>query len=261
MKLPQIDVYSLPVTLPSSNTVISMRPYLVREEKLILMAQESNDYEQQAEAVAQIIRNCTNGTVEPKLSPFFDIEYLLLQLRARSVGEVATPIYVCHNPTGTNEDGTKTLCNNKTPIKVPIADIKVNNTSGSPTVIQLSDRYRLQLKYPTIYTVNQMFHTTVNEIAVSKPGAINALTDLFDSLEDLKESLRFDFADYSNPDKIEFLESLTPSDLEKLIHFLEAMPTLKYEFEYTCSACQFKHVVKLSGLSDFLAWGLGTTPL
>jgi len=256
MKLPQIDAYSFAVTLPSSNTVISMRPYLVREEKLLLMAQESQNYDEQAEAVAQIIRNCTNGIVEPRTAPFFDIEFLLLQLRARSVGEVATPIYECRRIA----EGTDKICGNKTTITVPIADIKVDTDVPRNLSIPLSERFTLNLRYPTIYTINQMFKTTVVNGVVSQATAIDALTDLFDTLTDSAEHKLYDFSTYNKAEQIEFLESLAPNDYDKLVKFLETMPTLKYDINYVCSKCQFSHHIKVSGLADFLAWGLGTTP-
>lgn len=252
MKLPVLDTFAFPVNLPSSNTSISMRPYLVREEKLLLMAQESESYEEQAEAVAQIIRNCTNGEVEPKVAPFFDIEYLLLQLRSRSVGEIATPIYECHNKL---EDGTE--CKNRTPMKINLSQVAVSNLNpdASKFVIAISPRYTLKLRYPTIFTINELFLASMNKETARQSKIIDSLVDLFDELIDHESGVTYRFSDFNVAEKIEFMEGLSPSDYDKLISFIEEMPTLRHKMSYTCEKCKFVHEIELKGLADFLAWG------
>lgn len=251
MKLPIIDTYAFPVTIPSTGKEISMRPYLVREEKLLLMAQESQNTDEQTEAVAQVIRNCTNDAVEPKSSPFFDIEYLLLQVRARSVGDTATPIYVCHNTV----DGKE--CKHQTAIKVKLDDIRVTGLL-TPPAIELNETYTLKLRWPTIYTINKMYKGVFDSASV-KSGAIDSLTDLFDVVEE-NVGTGVKFHQIGNAaEKTEFLDSLTPANLDAILTAIDDMPTLTHQIAYTCDACQYKHDIRLSGLSDFLALRSDTT--
>ena len=259
MPLPTIDTYTFPVTLPSSGAEILVRPYLVKEEKILLMAQESNNYTEQAEAVANVIRNCTSGAVEPKVAPFFDIEYLLLQLRAKSVGEIATPIYECHNTISTEpgvHQAVTVECKNHTPIKINLSEVKVSDILAERGTIVISPKYTLKLRYPTIFTVNEMFLAAVNGQSPKQSSVIDALSDIFDELIDSSTEIPtvYKFSDYTEQERIDFMGSLPPSCYDKMLEFLGAMPTVKTVVEYTCGKCGFHHTINLSGLVDFLAW-------
>lgn len=248
MKLPVIDTYAFSVTLPSSSQTIMMRPYLVREEKLLLMAQESGNYDEQSEAVAQTIRNCTNNQVDPRVVPYFDIEYLLLQLRAKSVGEIASPIYVCHQQI----DGKE--CGHKTPVSVNLLDATVNNLTRSPEdfILKLSDQYTLHLRYPTVYTIHQLLTSTIEKGRLGSAPFMSAICDVFDVLEDHTSGNTYNFSEYTSQERLEFLESLSTRNYEELIAFLDSLPTVEKEVTFTCGACQFEHTIKLSGVTDFL---------
>jgi hypothetical protein len=252
------DSYAFPVTVPSSGAKISMRPYLVKEEKLLLMAQESESYEDQADAVAQIIRNCTYGAVEPKIAPFFDVEYLLLQLRSRSIGAIASPVYECHNKITHTGMGigldVAIECKNKTPIEINLSEIPVTGLDNQVMDVVISPKFTLTLRYPTIFTVNEMFIAAINAKVPKQSKVIDSLSDLFDTLVDTTSNTVYNFADYSHADKIAFMDSLPPNAYERITEFLEKTPTVTKTLEYTCSKCQFHHVIKLSGLVDFLVW-------
>lgn len=251
--LPVLDTYAFPVTIPSTGNTTSMRPYLVREEKLLLMAQESRSYAEQAEAVAQVIRNCTDNAIEPKVAPFFDIEYLLLQLRARSVGEITTPTYVCRNKIS---EGTEDVeCGEKTTVKVNITNITVSDIPKDQTKIQLGSKYVLKLRYPTIFTVNDMFMALMSSGGETpeQSKVVNKMVDVFDSLEVLATKDVLHFSDYTEAEKIEFLDGLLPSDYQKVVEFIDTMPTLVHKIDFTCAKCNHNHVIVLRGLVDFLA--------
>lgn len=249
MNLPTLDAYAFPVTLPSTQQSITMRPYLVREEKLLLMAQESDNVDEQIEAVAQIIRNCTNGAVEPKTAPYFDVEYLLLQLRSRSVGEVATPIYECHTVI---EDSGE--CKHTTPVTINLSTVPVSNLIQDPArfLITLNEKYTLKLRYPTIYTVSDLLVATLTDRSINGIGALNTLTDLFDSLEDASTGAVYRFDDYNQAEKNTFMESLTPSDFDKVVNFLDDTPSVSHTTTFECERCKTTHTIVLKGLSDFL---------
>lgn len=255
MKLPVLDTYAFPVTIPSSNTTITIRPFLVKEEKLLLLAQESKDYQEQVEAIGQVIINCTNGAVNPKTAPYFDIEYLLIQLRARSVSEVITPVYICHNIINqeTNEE-----CGHKTSVSINLQTVKVSEfvTTVPVETIQLSPRYRLNLRYPTVYTIQRLLlHAMGNtpEEEAKSEEILNSIIDVFDTLEDKDTGQVYKFDDFKRTEKIDFLNSLLSRDYEKIIQFVNNMPTSYIETTYTCEQCKFEHTITLRGLSDFLA--------
>lgn len=250
MKLPVLDTYAFPVTLPSNGKTITMRPYLVREEKLLLMAQESDNYQDQVEAIAQIIRNCTNDEVNPRVAPYFDIEYLLLQLRARSVGEVATPIYVCHN----KPNGGDAECEHHTNVPINLTEISVSRLEQPKEkfMLKLSDRYTLQLRYPTVYTIHQVVLSAIEQAQISSAPFMEALCDIFDTLEDHTTNQTYAFADYTLDEKMEFLESLSTRNYEELIAFLDNLPAVEKTITFVCEKCNFEHHIKLSGVVDFL---------
>jgi len=254
MSLPILETYAFPVTLPSNSASITIRPFLVKEEKLLLLAQESSDPDEQIEAVAQVIRNCTHGKVDPRTAPYFDMEYLLVQLRARSVGERITPQYICNQKRLV--DGVESDCGHQTKVEINLFDVVVKtdlvNTINS--VIELSPRFLLYLKFPTLYTVNQLLAAEVtketDEPQIDK--TINRMIDLFDTLEDKETQTLYSFNDYTEEEKIEFLNNLSPKDYEKIIEYVGSMPTVTYTTSFTCQACQFNHTITLSGMTDFL---------
>jgi uncharacterized protein YerC len=250
MKLPVLDTYAFPVTLPSTGKTITMRPYLVREEKLLLMAQESDDYQDQVEAIAQIIRNCTNDQVNPRIAPYFDIEYLLLQLRARSVGETTTPIYVCHN----KPNGGDTECGHRSNVSVNLTEIPVANLNQPEEkfLLKLSDRYTLKLRYPTVYTIHQLVMNAMEEGKINSQPFMEAICDVFDTLENHDTGEIYAFADYTTEEKMQFLESLSTRNYEELVEFLDDLPTVEKIITFTCEGCGFEHNITLSGVVDFL---------
>jgi len=248
MKLPQIDAYAFPVVIPSTKKEIKMRPYLVREEKLLLMAQESTDFKEQTDAIAQIIENCTDGVINVKQAPYFDTEFLMLQLRARSIGDVASPIYICNNEVDGN------VCGNETIVKLSIHDIKVSEPSRpAANIIQINDTFELKLKFPNIYDINQM----VDIMQANTEGSVlDVMPNLFDTLTNTKTKEVFDFSENTMEEKVEFLNSCPPSILEKLAEFFESMPKVEHTIKYTCSKCNWNHSIHLAGLESFLEfWG------
>lgn len=246
MNLPIIDTYAFPITVPSTGKSITMRPYLVREEKILLMAQESDNQADQIEAIAQVIKNCTNGAVDPAIAPYFDIEYLLLHLRARSVGEIASPLYICNNKI----DGKD--CKHQTPVNIKLTDVPVVGLDQAKEkfVIKLTDRYTLHLRYPTIYTIHYLVANSIKNVGAET--LLSLLCDAFDYLEDHENNLNYNFTEYTTEEKVQFLESLSTRTYEQLIAFFDNLPTVETTVTFTCEKCQFEHKVILSGASDFL---------
>lgn len=254
MSLPILETYAFPVTLPSNSEPITIRPFLVKEEKLLLLAQESDDPNEQIEAVAQVIRNCTHGKVDPRTAPYFDMEYLLVQLRARSVGDKISPQYICNQKRLV--DGVEHECGHPTKVEINLFDVEVktNLNNAINSIIELSPRFSLYLKFPTLYTVNNLLaaELTSGEEKSQIDKTVDRMIDVFDILEDKESQTLYHFKDYTEDEKIAFLNSLSPKDYEKIIEYISSMPTVTYTTSFTCDACNFTHTITLSGMSDFL---------
>ena len=227
---------------------------MVKEEKLLLLAQESNDPKEQVEAVAQVVRNCTNNVVDPRVVPYFDTEYLIVQLRARSVGEQINPTYRCNAtlPSQEGDGDTPTSCDHKTTVPINLFDVTVTFPDSLPEkTIELSPQFTLYLRYPTISTIDGLL-TAVNSKPLQHDVLAQHLTDMFHLLEDKVNNITYTFDDYSLEEKAAFLYNLRSESYQKLIEFATTLPTVTYTTTYTCKRCEFNHTIRLSGLTDFL---------
>lgn len=247
MKLPTLDVSTFSIVLPSTQEKIELRPYLVKEEKLLLAAQEADNPEDAIDIVSQVIRNCSLGNVNPATAPYFDVEYLFLQLRAHSVGEIASPIYQCANTIKTDVEGEELPCKHQTTIKIDLTKIPVEGIEEAEAlrIIDVDEKWRLKLRYPTIRTINRL----AGEAQTLE--SLDTLRELLDSLIAIDGGGHYSFDDYSPQEQTEFMESLAPPIYEKILNFLIKLPTIKFELSYTCEKCQFEHHLHLSGLTDF----------
>lgn len=248
MSLPQIDTFTFSLIVPSTGQRIDVRPYLVKEEKILLMAQTSTNPSDYVDALSIIIDRCTFGQINPRVAPYFDIEYLLLQLRAKSVGEFATPLYECHNVVD------ETPCGHATPVKVSLLDIQVQRLPENfdeARTITIDHRYRLKLQYPTMYHIHNLVGVAVS-LENRTEAFMEHLTTLFDELIDVSTSTVYNMNEVSLKEKMGFLESLSPTAYDDILRFLDTMPTVEHTIEYTCERCQYVHTLYLSGVVDFL---------
>tara|TARA_B110000503_G_scaffold80135_1_gene122847 strand:- start:377 stop:1111 length:735 start_codon:yes stop_codon:yes gene_type:complete len=242
MTLPLIVTPEYRTTIPSTKQEISYRPFLVKQEKVLLTAQESDDDKDQILAVAKVLSECitTPDIIIGDLTSF-DIEYLFLKLRAKSVGETIT-IKVGHqgtsNPSGTLEN----KCDYKTEVIINIDDIK------APTItvdkkIQLTDDIGVVLKYPT-------FHDMANNETDSKVSVnfiFETLTKSIDYVYD-KENVYNDFTESEVKD---WVDSLSQAQFEKISKFFVDIPVLQHEVSWKCSKCNKEETIMISGLSNF----------
>lgn len=251
MKLPIIDSYAFSVILPSTKEPISVRPFLVKEEKILLLSQESDNAEAQVDAIAQVIRNCTFNAIDPRQAPYFDVEYLLLQIRSKSVGEIINPTYKCH----TILPESNTECGYLTNVSINLSEIPPTNVEKTPKdfLVNVGNRFVLKLKYPTIYTVNDLLLAATSSEFPTAEKTLNAIIDMFDTLTDKSTDITYNFEDYSLEEKTEFTDSMTPQDYKGIIKFLENIPSISHTTTFTCANCNTTHAIRLEGLTDFLA--------
>ena len=249
MPLPKIDLPVFEIKLISEPNPVKFRPFLVKEEKLLLMALQSEEEQTILNTIKQVINNCLIGDIDILKLPIFDIEYLFLNIRARSVGETVDAAYLCNNIVSTeiNESGEEisSECKHLMHIKINLLDIAppINNL---PTKINISKDVGIQLKYPTL----ESFKSIKALILSEKFDQIYQL--IFDCTEYIFDDSNIYYSKESSLEEFTtFLESLTQENYDKILEFFNKLPTIKKEINYTCEKCSFEHNLALEGLNDF----------
>lgn len=238
MALPIANTAKYELTLPSQQKVVSYRPFLVKEEKILMMAMETGDGAQILNAVKDIVKSCTFGEIIPDDYPMFDIEYLFLNIRAKSVGEVSKLKILC-------PDDKKTYV----PVEVDLTkiDVLVDDNHDNKIVLDEKRMLGVTMKYPTLAQVNPGMFT----------GDIK-IDDMYDMLtaavDSIFEGETVHLAKDSTKEEIrEFIDSLTSDQMKKINNFYVSMPRLEHEIEVTNPKTQVTSKVTLKGLADFFA--------
>lgn len=231
--LPTVTVPTGEVKLFSIPKPVVIRPYLVKEEKLLLIAQAADDPKDVDAAVRQIVRNCTFDKVNPDTLPTFDLEYLFLQLRAKSVNNVIESRFRCLHKVDDKECGTPN------DVKIDINDIKITVPEGHTNKVWLTDILGVTLKYPTAN--------------VATDGAQDIVSVLPKCLETVfrNDGAVFEVKDQTPEEVTEFVESLSLAQVDKIRAFFDTMPYVAHTFTFTCKKCGYSEEITLRGLQDF----------
>jgi hypothetical protein len=240
MALPKIDAPIYELTLPLSGKPIRYRPFLVKEQRNLLMAMESDDATVIEQNIRQVLTNCTiTPNIDLDSLPLIDIEYFFLQLRARSVGEVVENKYKCNNEL---EDGQE--CSNIMDVNFNLLEIKVDKPEGISDTIKLNDTITVKLRYPQFSVVKRA--TQFDNMADL------ALELIAESIEYIHDGQQFYYAKESDPvELIEFVESLNTEQFSKVEEFFNNLPSLEKNIEMKCNKCGFEHKIKIEGLENF----------
>lgn len=241
MSLPKIVTPEYYVQLKSIKEPVRYRPYLVKEEKIFLIAKESGDPKEVERAIRQILRACTFEAIDIEKLPSFDIEYLFLQLRARSVSNIIEMQYQCQNKI----DGD-TRCGGVSVVRVPIDDISITTPEDHSTVVPITDEITLEMQYPTVETLQQMIVDGKLSPALSTELVVSCIKSIVS-----KDGTMYEARDYERTELHEFVESLSLQQIEKLQLFFSTMPTLRYETEFVCRKCEYREPVVFEGIQDF----------
>jgi len=239
MPLPKISTPTYELELPSTKKTIQYRPFLVREEKLLVLALESEDTKQITTAIKTVLSNCieTKG-IKVDILPTFDIEYLFLNIRGKSVGEEVEVNIIAP------DDGETEVT-----INVPLDEINVVENPDHSKQIKLSDGMMMEMKYPSL---SQFISSNFD----LKDGAdMDQSFDLIASCVDkiYTEDEVWSTADVSKEEVIEFLEQMNSMQFKQIEKFFETMPKLSYEVKVTNPKTRKKSTVVLEGLSSFFA--------
>ena len=240
MPLPKINTPTYELELPSTGKKIKYRPFLVREEKILIMALESEDMKQITNAIIQILSDCiqTRGVKVADLSTF-DIEYLFLNVRAKSVGETVEVNVTCP------DDGVTTV-----EMEIAIDDIKVQKNKNHKNIIKLDDNLSMKLKYPSIdQFVENNFETNEETTDVNK--SLDMITSCIDMIYDEEES--WSSSDCTKKELSEFLEQLNTKQFKEIETFFTTMPKLSHTIKVTNPNTKVKSDVVLEGLASFFS--------
>jgi hypothetical protein len=239
MPLPKIDTPIYDLVLPLSKKEIRFRPFLVKEQKNLLMAMESDDKESIEKNVKQVLINCTlTEGIDIEKLPVVDVEFYFLNLRARSIGEVIENKYRCDNEV----NGEK--CGNIMDVKMNILDIKVEGVKENDDIIELTDKVSIKLRYPEFSFLKK----------VSKLDDLSdiAFEMIADCIEYVYDGEQFYYAkEVSSQEMVEFVESLNQTQFSKIEEFFANLPKLEKKLDMKCSRCGFEHRLDVEGLESF----------
>ena len=239
MPLPKINTPTYELVLPSSGKKIKYRPFLVREEKILIMALETEDQKQITQAVIDILSSCiiTKGVKLDKLATF-DIEYLFLNVRSKSVGEQIEVNVTC-------PDDEKT----SVPITIDIDSIKIEKNKNHTNTIKLDDSLSLKLRYPSM----EQFVNTNFESAEESGNEIKTTLDMIISCIDIifNEEESWNASESTKKELEEFIDQLNTKQFKMIEDFFATMPKLTHTFKVKNPKTDVESTVKLEGLASF----------
>lgn len=242
MALPKLDVPTYEVKLVSSGKLIRFRPFLVKEQKLFLMASESEDPKEVINVIRQVLKNCILDELDVDSLPTFDLEYLFMNLRARSVEEVVELKYKCNNKVK-DDKGEEKSCGGLVNFKLNILEIQPTKNENHKNKIQITENLGICLKYPTFEMIQKYENMDENQVMS------NVLVDCIDYIYD-KENIYYS-KDSTRQELEEFVDSMQQKDLEKLKDFFDTMPEIKKDVHFKCGKCGHEEDITIKGMQNF----------
>lgn len=236
MALPQNSTPLYDLTIPSSGKKVKFRPFLVKEEKALLLAQQSEDTSVMVNTLQQIISSCVKGDYESDKLAMFDLEYIFTQIRAKSVGEEIELLFKCQHCDDENA---------KVKVKFDLTQLQVTKNPEHTNKIPLFGSVGIVLRYPGISIIKK-----IEDISRGKIEDIfSIIIDCIDYIYDDKEL--YHASESSKEELTEFLNNLTTDQFGKIQQFFETMPKLSKDIEYTCPVCSAHNEATLSGIQSF----------
>ncbi len=232
MALPKLNTPTYELERPSTGKKIKYRPFLVKEQKVLMMAQDSSDDTEISEAVGNLVQSCTFGEVDYQTSPMFDIEYLFLKIRGKSVGDKVELNLICP------DDG-------KTQVKktIDLEEVNIHMLDDHTNEIMISDEVKITFRYPIL---SDMKGVAVSDVATAFSVIQSCISEIHYGDDVYRRT------DISEKDIEEFIDSLTGDQFEKITAFFQSMPKLRHVVEVTNPKTKKKSEIVVEGLQSFL---------
>ena len=234
MGLPKIDIVTFTTELPSNKQKIIYRPFLVKEEKILLMAAKGDSQDDQINAIKQIINNCVQTEIDVDKIPLFDLEWLFLQLRIQSVGDVLDLKFK-------HKEGD---CDHIQKVSVDLKEVQMSHNPSHNKEVKLTEDITVFLKYPTVESASKPLDDDIDNIVAFLSEGIEFIKHKEEMIET---------KDYTKKEKREFFEQLNQKQMVDIQAFYETQPALQHDIKYVCDKCGSEETILLRGLQDFLA--------
>ena len=242
MALPKVSTPTYELTVPSTGEKIEYRPFLVKEEKTLLMAAEDQNVSTITKAMRDIISTCTEGDLDIKNLAPYDIEYIFLQLRGKSIGDVIS--LNLKKPESIECEESECPAGNQ--IKINIDDIQVDTSKIVDSKIELTEDIGIKLGFPQLDSVQKY---TTKGGAMDASAVFKMINDCIEYIWEGKEIYKA--KDATKKELNDFIESLNTEQFNKIREFFESMPRLRHEITWTCSKCDKSAPLLLEGIDSF----------
>ena len=234
MALPKLNTPTYELELPSTGEKIKYRPFLVKEQKILMMAQEGSDENEIAEAMGNLVSDCTFGKIDAKVSPMFDIEYIFLKVRGKSVGDKIELNVTCPDDEETSA-----------PVTIDIEEIQVHMLEDHTNEVNISDDIKVVLRYPVLSDMKNV------------KASSNSVDRVFNVLNSCITSIHFgddvyNKVDLTEKDINEFVDQFTSEQFDTMVKFFDTMPKMRHIVKVTNPKTKVTSEVVLEGLESFL---------
>ena len=235
MALPKLDTPTYSLVLPSTGQEIKYRPFLVKEQKLLMMAQESKEQTNISETMSNVISSCTFNNINPNQIPLFDIEYIFLKIRSKSVGETQEIRVLC-------PDDGETYGN----VTLNLYEIEVQMTEGHTNEINLTDKIKIIMKYPQLKDMRGL--DSIDTVQTEQIFSIMkyCIWEVHDG------DKVYNRVDISDKDIEEFIDSFDNQQLESILNFFQTMPKIRHPVKVINPKTKVESELVLEGLESFL---------
>ena len=226
MTLPTITTPTFDLTLLTTGEKFRFRPFLVKEEKILVMAAESAEQEEMIRAMATIVTNCSDGKVDGDTLPFFELQNLFIKLRSKSIGEQTDFNLICGS------------CEHKIPYILDLALIEPVEFDGHSSTIMLTDEIGVKMRYPTAMEMQDKTTDTYDVI-------LNCINTIFTADENT------DATKEARAELVNFVDNLTIEQFEKIANFFVTMPKIEKRIDYKCPKCEEDNFILIDGVESF----------
>jgi len=234
MALPKLKTSEYTLTLPSTQEEIKFRPFLVREQKILMIAQESEEDNQIADAMGRLVSDCTFGAVDGNVNPMFDLEYVFLQMRGKSVGNEVKLSLICPDDDETKVD-----------VDIDLSKVDVQMNLEHSQNIKITDEISINFRYPRL--------KDIENISAEKGDfeqSIDMILSCIESVQNQDELIHR--IDMTKDEIMEFIDSMSSEQMESVMQFFETMPKLRHVVEVKNPKTKVKSEILLEGMQSFL---------